>query len=696
MPAHHLFRTCLFISCMIACFRSDISAQSTGYLQNRNILYKTLKDRSIGPWYMESIDRFYNKTCDSLIRKTKTFEGVSTEIILSRLFVSCSEEIRRQTITRPRIPLVNALFMETIRNYRLKGFRAIYRSAGIIPCRILGYAFQGTAIGDSIQDIASVREMVRYPHFIATRILQPRFERFRDTLLYFMANRAPQTLINKINERDPDFIKLTEKSRNRTVRAIATLNDDINISRILPFAMAIFENRTTFDKARLLAKNPPALYDSFTSEIVYLKNHPDPETRNFLRLPIDAINANLARDFYINEINDLHEKPDHIRFKAVEGLSARELYFLILGGEDDMYTSSFMHLFRLFLKKTEREGLAHFLEHMAYYNFDRFLSILTTYGMEHELIQHLNEPLFAAVMNKYLSALADPQLTDVDLIVDAMYLAEILEKTKDFPHAASLMSLKLDSLQGQNKRDDLLFRMFGGLCDILSGSGQILHEADTHIYDELAISQLKSGNVVTEVSLFYDDEDGATSFESFCATFAAADWQKEDKGNYVLFTSKKGINRIRAYASKPCTKAGYDTAQKEMMEAAASGGNTVTVFIHRGHSYYLPNSLSMLPAEAQLVYLGSCGGYQNLMSVFSSNPDAQLIVTRKIGSKLINDPLLQKIHQDILQNTDISWREYWTYFENHFQSKHLKDLFSGYTPPYKFYGLMFIRSVFNY
>ena len=84
------------------------------------------------------------------------------------------------------------------------------------------------------------------------------------------------------------------------------------------------------------------------------------------------------------------------------------------------------------------------------------------------------------------------------------------------------------------------------------------------------------------------------------------------------------------------------------------------------------------------------------MKVFDLNPDVNIITTRSVGSKLINDPLLEKINMELVNNKDINWNIVWKEFDLKFQSKLTKDLFSSYIPPNKYIGIKFIRKVFNY
>ena len=100
--------------------------------------------------------------------------------------------------------------------------------------------------------------------------------------------------------------------------------------------------------------------------------------------------------------------------------------------------------------------------------------------------------------------------------------------------------------------------------------------------------------------------------------------------------------------------------------------------------------------SAQFVLLGSCGGTNDVLKIFELNPDVHVIVTRHIGSKLINDQLLAGINRELVNNRDIKWDGLWKQFDQRFQSKATKELFSFYIPPNKYVGVKFIRKVFNY
>ena len=58
-----------------------------------------------------------------------------------------------------------------------------------------------------------------------------------------------------------------------------------------------------------------------------------------------------ANQHFVKIINDLHEKPEAIRMRAVDPLSSVDLYYMLVFGEDEIYTSSYKHSFTRMLQR---------------------------------------------------------------------------------------------------------------------------------------------------------------------------------------------------------------------------------------------------------------------------------------------------------------------------------------------------------
>lgn len=689
-----LARYIVLIICILQVLFGHASfSQDSAYNSSRNKLVHTLKQKELDKGWSKSIDQFYFKTCDSLIEANLFIENRPIKVILTRLFDACESRINNRTISILRIPSVNAYFLQTLANYRKQPLGTMYRQIGITQSAILESAFDGLVLGDSIGIIVGVREMLNNPYFISRRFADPRYQPLQDTLLYYLANGAPEILTTKLSENDPLFTSVVNKSQNMTVRAVAQIPKDNYYNEILPFGLAILENRVTADSIRKLSLIPTDYYRAFVEETIRLFSHDDQQVKFYLERPIADINKTFANKFYISEINSLHDSPDKTRFAILNKLSARELYFLLIGGSGELYTSSFLYVYNKFLKEAEKEGLDKFLLDIDYYQFGQFVTNVSIYGLVNDLVEHLQEEKFAALIGNYFRNVLSSQLTDHQITLNAMTISEILHAINKQPVVQSILLSQIDAY-GKSKvqHDVMLQRMFAGFQNILMNKTDYTSDAS---YDVLPVSRLQKNNTIVQVSFFYDDEDGVSSFESSTAGYDKKLWNKTDMGNYIVFNSLTG-NNMRVYMNKPMATPGADSTQDEMLRAIAQEGYEITSFIHRGHSYHLQQSLRKITPSGAFVFLGSCGGYNEVLNVFQLNPDVHIIVTRNIGSKLINDPLLQKVNLDLLNNKDIIWDATWKDLNAVFTSKQTKDLFSSYIPPNKYIGVKFIRKVFSY
>jgi hypothetical protein len=683
------------------CFSTPL-VDTSAYTKAKLSLLKTLKKKTFDKAYTQSIDRFYAVSCDSLIKQNSTVDNRPVKDILTKLFEVCDQKLRARAINALRIPSLNYDFLRTLNTYKKTSVRNLYMRINISKTQILQSVFDGLLLGDSIKTFAGLREMLYDPYYISSRIELPQYASFKDSLLYRLANGAPAILVKKLTAADTFYSTLVNKSNSRTVKAVSRIRPDDNFDKILPFAMAIFENRITTAEIRELMLVPQDYYHALAEETIRLHTDPDPEISSFLKQPVADLNKKIANHYFIKAINDLHESPDNVRFVSLNTLPALDLYFillagsneLVIGGSSALYTSSFLYVYKKFLKETEKEGLDTFFEGINYYQFEQFISNISDYALVDNLVDHLKEVKVAALLGKYLAGLPSKQLSDNEIILNSMTMAEVLYEIRHHEVIRNTLVEKIDSIQKNPRILNFMMyrRMYEGFKDILLD--QKNYDSDD-TYDVLPVKNLQRDNNMVQVCFFYDDEDASSSFSNSTALYHSKIWDKKDEGNYIVFTSHTG-NKMMVFMNKPNTKQGCDSSQDEMLRDIERKGYEVTSYIHRGHSYHLPQSLRKMKTAAQFVFLGSCGGYSQVLKLFDLNPDVHIIATRAVGSKIINDPLLESVNQELVNNNDINWDAFWQQFDRKFQSKLEKDLFSSYIAPNKYIGIKFIRKVFNY
>jgi hypothetical protein len=681
---------------------SFTASSQDSYAVSKARILKTLKVRYIDKEYTQHIDRFYSTTCDSLIKKKITIDKKPIKDILIKLFDVCNNKINARAITSLRIPSLNQDFLLTIKTYNKGSIVNLYRNINVTKSNLLQNVFEGLLLGDSIKTINGLREMLHDPYYISSRIQISQYAAYRDSLLYALANGAPHILSRKLADNDTFYTGLVSNSSSMTVKAISRLTMDDLYERTLPFSLAIFENSINIDSIKKLTLVPQDYYHAFVKEAIRLHTSTDPEVHAFLKQPIADLNKKIANHYFIKQINDLHESPDNVRFVSINTLPLSDLYFLlvagknelVIGGSDALYTSSFLYVFKKFLKDADKEGLDNFFDDIGYYEFDGFISNISDYGLVDELVNNLNEEKVARLIGKFLAGLPNKQLTDNEIILNSMTMAEVLYEIRHHEGIKNYLVGEIDRIQKLPRMQNYFMyqRMYGGFKDILFNKDEYTSD---NSYDVLQVKRLQKQDNIVQACFYYDDEDASSSFASSTASYNGKQWDKKDLGNYIVLSSRTG-NKMRVYMNKPNTKQGSDSSQNEMLKAIEQDGYEVTSFIHRGHSYHLMQSLRKMTTSSQFVFLGSCGGYSQVLKVFELNPDVNIIATRSVGSKLINDPLLERINTDMVNNRDINWDILWKEFNTKFQSKQTKDLFSAYIPPNKYIGVKFIRKVFNY
>ncbi len=207
-----------------------------------------------------------------------------------------------------------------------------------------------------------------------------------------------------------------------------------------------------------------------------------------------------------------------------------------------------------------------------------------------------------------------------------------------------------------------------------------------------------SGRVIQQVFFYGDqDKDGQNSFADFLAMFRnKPQWRVTENPSreWVSIVSTKG-KRVMIFANKPLYGENDpdDKAQQHLAEYLSEKNLKPTIYIHRGHSYHVSSTLKQIEPSARIVILGSCGGYNNLSEVLKISNDAHIISSKQVGTKTVNEPILQAIDNTLVAGRDIDWLGMWKELNTKFQrDPKARERFDDYIPPYKNLGAIFIKA----
>ncbi len=540
----------------------------------------------------------------------------------------------------------------------------------------------------------------RFPEKVLPRISPYLEQPFADTLLIAAAHADPESFYNYAAAKGTPTGKKIRQIRDPLVSLITKMSDDPSGRLYFPFTHAILKGRLTMDSIRQVLPQPQQYFKLLVStQLNYLK---DQRTGNLPLLfeELGAMIRRKAEEIYINEVNALHDDPDEIRFRILQNLTAEELYYIIVTGEDVLYTSSYTGIYARMMAKLPQEKGDQLLLSVRFDRFRKFIRMAAAYNRLDAFLSSMSAEHASLLMKAFVRGL-DKGLNLEDAVDVADSYASInTPAIKKLILQEIASNLDIQKVK-QNQRGeviydilDLLFQSAGDSAAMLSTKYNV-PPAYSLPYDQLADSM---GRVVQQI-YFYGDKDGIESFANFMTTFRGKkEWRIVQNENWVDIRSTVG-RPVWIFANLPLDNSKGDdpdaAAQEKLAQYLKSMGLQPTIVVHRGHSYHLKYTLEQLSKTAKIVILGSCGSFQNLNTVLQICPEAHIVSSKEVGTKLVNEPVLRLLNDALIQGGAINWIEIWTQLEKTLNIGLVKERLDNYIPPHKNLGALFIKAYHN-
>jgi len=411
---------------------------------------------------------------------------------------------------------------------------------------------------------------------------------------------------------------------------------------------------------------------------------------------------NKGKDIFVREINALHDKPASIRFKILDPLTPEELYYLIVMSEDEIYTSSYLGVYeRIFQRMKDPRGDSLIMRLHGDY-FRKFIKMAAAYNKLDHFLGTMDKENASTIMKAFtigLEKATEEEAVDVADSYSSIFekdtaLAKFVLSEVEWNHRRNLVT--------NNRKGIVVYNLLQTLFESADTNNKVDLSARLGIspvysisYDSLADD---SGRVIQQVFFYGDlDKDGQHSFTDFMALFQhKPEWKitENPTKEWVSITSVKG-KPIWIFANKPLYGEDDpdDKAQHHLDDYLYDNKLRPTIYIHRGHSYHVRYTLKQIEASAKIVVLGSCGGYNNLSDVLTISDDAHIISSKQVGTRAVNEPILQAINNNLLEGKNIDWFVIWKELSDRFQKDPVaKEKFDDYIPPYKNLGMIFIKA----
>lgn len=416
-------------------------------------------------------------------------------------------------------------------------------------------------------------------------------------------------------------------------------------------------------------------------------------------LAYEAVDERLAEESLrvVRPVNDLHENHDYsVRFRSVRNLTPEEFYTYIVYTQEEIFTSTYNGFYERMMNKLGDKNAYVFLEEMNFNRYRTFIKMAAGYNTLESFLKEMDEQQQQKLLTKFISNLEDGTVDNsLQASVDVADTFGSISNKELKTFFKQKMEQELARVVNENNPHAI--RIYSLLNGILAQSDSYSNEWMTQLvqkYDIPKINQLKynsllnsDGKIIEQV-YFFDDDDGEASYNSFLPTFRNSNWNIQDNKTFLKITSTD--KKIEVLANKPNYEfEGKDDIRKYFKET----GQSPSIVIHRGHSFYVDTTINSLTPNAKLVLLGSCGGYHKLASVLDRSPEVHIISSKQIGAMGINDPMIRLLQSNLLKEKDINWPSFWETLDGQFKgNRTTSERFQDYIPPHQNLGAIFIMA----
>lgn len=620
-------------------------------------------------------------------------------------------EWHQRIITAADFPALSEVFTQAL-EYKAAGKSLVplILASNYPVAKVITNVFDDGEENQGLANIVYLKYTRLHPDKIMASIRPYINQPFADSLVLEATKRDPVQLYSYAQSIKSPEGKLIHRNASPMVQAVAKLSETPNALFYFPFLDDLLSGKKTIDGIRKFVGDGAKGYDSVgyykllvSTEIEYYKRMAPPVRDT----PIAMFGSNGLRDMlkekairhFISPINELHEQNNlAVRMRAIEPLDPTELYFMMIMGENDIYTSSYKHSFNRMLQKMGNNPQGDSLLLSVHFDqFKKFIKMAANFNKLDTFLKTMPAAKSEILMKAFVA-----KLDETGNLEDAVDVADAYSSIHDPKLQQKMLSYVTQneekSIAEYNTRGKIIY----GLLKQIFLSADSTRNIDLtkslgipSIY-EVNTASLKddSGRIVEQV-FFYGDDDGKMFFTQFVNSFPARDWKVTMKKEWVEIKSLK--SEVYVFANRPLdyNQNLDDSAQVHLANYMESLSMRPTVAVHRGHSYWLPGTISRLPENAKIIVLGSCGGYKNLNTILDICPDAHIISTKEIGKGDINRPILNYLGRSFTDGGTLQWKAMWQNLTELFQkdpNRDVRESWDDYIPPYKNLGAIFIKA----
>jgi len=511
-----------------------------------------------------------------------------------------------------------------------------------------------------------------------------------DSLIILLARLDPETIYTYVGSNEPIAERILA-TNDPLVKIISKLGLMPTGRQFFPFLDEMYHGKLSFEQVDSAVNDSMRYYKLMVRTAV---DYAERIRQRDTPIGMESLASRMtfkAKEVYVNVINELHEAPDEVRFKIIDKLTPEELYYLPILTEEEIYTSSYVKGVypKIFTRISRSDSL---LMRVSFDHFKKWIKIAANFNKLDDFLRRMYKSNAEILMKAFVNG-----LDKAASLEDAVDVANSFGSINDKAVRKLILNQVQYNLQkakaAENRRAIDIYNILNTLFLSMDTANHVnvssLLGIPPVFYMPLADLKNAGDSIIVE-QFFYGDKDGKENYDQFRGDFTNSNWKITDSAQWVKITSTKGTKMV-IFSNKPLDeKKSLDAAARAaMIEYLDSLDLRPTILIHRGHSYYLNETLEKLQPSNKIVLLGSCGGYQSQKKVLSACPVAHIVASKQTGSKTVNGPLIKEALEMLRQGKDLNWLTLWNTLA---QDKINKELFDDYIPPYKNLGALFIMA----
>ena len=572
--------------------------------------------------------------------------------------------------------------------------------------RVNDFIFNNQTVFFDNKELEQIRVLI-YRQFIELNpdkilsTIQPYLNQpFADSLLIRAAGEFPADFYNYASATGTEVGRRIQQVSDPLVSTVARIATEPKARLIYPFLPSILLGELTIDSIKHELQDDNRYFALLVSTLQQYLQKGSGVSEMSLR-EINVLIRKKAEEFYINEINALHDEPPAERFKVIEPLSMTALYYIIVNGEDILYTSSYSGVYLKLMSLLGNASGDSLLQSVQYDRFRKFIRMAAGYNKLDHFLASMPDMNANLLMRSFVKGLEQGlSLENAVDVADSYASIENSEVTKRISQEISLQ-LELQTRKNNYRGMaiyDILQTIFRSTAD--SAKSLMLKYKIPPVYGLSNAQLADSAGMVVEQLFFYGDKDGIESFHNFLSLFRGRkEWQLIQREDWVEIIARTG-KAVRIYANIPHDNSGGDDldarAQLRLSQNLADSNLHPSIVVHRGHSYHLKYTLEQLPESSKVVILGSCGSYQNLDAVLAVCPDAHIVSSKEVGTRLVNEPVLRIINESLRTGNGVNWVRVWKQLSAQLRDGYARERLDNYIPPHQNLGALFIKAFRNW